>query len=187
MKTLILDGLEHSNEISAFIRKDLRLKGLEAERALLSRMTIAPCRGCFQCWVRTPGVCVIDDDGRKVTEAAMKSDIIVMLTKITFGGYSSHLKKAADRFLPILSPFFMKIGGEVHHRRRYTRYPAMIGIGIQEADDPESAALFSLIIQRHALNIHCPWHMAFTMTETEAEEKIRSITRSISLRAKEAA
>jgi len=53
----------------------------------------------------------------------------------------------------------------------------MIGIGTLQEYDPESAALFSKIVERHALNIHCPWHKsAVLLQDSPAQvvgEKVR--------------
>ena len=36
---------------------------------------IAWCAGCFKCWTTTPGVCAHHDDGRKVAEHWVPSDL----------------------------------------------------------------------------------------------------------------
>jgi len=49
--------------------------------------------GCFGCWNKTPGTCVMKDDSAKIAKAVVNSDLLIFLTPITFGGYSSELKK----------------------------------------------------------------------------------------------
>ena len=66
----------------------------------------AYCLGCFECWTKTPGLCRIDDAGRDVAASVIGSDLAIYLTPITFGGYSSELKKAVDRIICLISPFF---------------------------------------------------------------------------------
>ncbi|MHA2001037.1 MAG: hypothetical protein ACTSVU_02975 [Promethearchaeota archaeon] len=58
---------------------------------------------------------------------------MIYFTPITFGGYSSTLKKALDRQICILSPYFRKVNGEIHHKKRYNKYPSLIGIGYQKS------------------------------------------------------
>jgi hypothetical protein len=150
-------------------------------------MNISPCRGCFQCWVRTPGVCVIDDDGRSVAEAWVRSDLVLLLTPVSFGGYCADVKRAVDRVIPILSPFFMKIRGEVHHKPRYGRYPALAGIGLLSRRDRESASLFSRIIERHATNAHAPWHRSFVLQGDAEFRAVEDIIGPLASPGKEAA
>lgn len=170
MKALLLDavsaavGLPAAEFMGKVIEEEYRKAGWQVQTLRPAEMDIAACRGCFQCWVRTPGVCAIDDGGRDVARAWMQSDVVVLLTQVTFGGYCADLKRAVDRAIPILSPFFMKIRGEVHHKPRYEKYPALVGIGILARRDDEGAALFSRIIERHATNAHSPWHRAFVLT-----------------------
>ena len=73
----------------------------------------------FGCWVKTPGQCVQDDPAREVARACARADLVVLFTPVTFGGYSSELKKAIDRSIPNLSPIFIRIRGETHHPCRY--------------------------------------------------------------------
>lgn len=158
MKVLILNGLPETNDIDASIRNimldELQKREWENRELVLRDEKMAYCTGCFGCWVKTPGECVIDDAGRGVAKAIMESDLVVYLTHVTFGGYSSELKKALDRMIPILSPFFMKINGETHHKKRYDRYPAMVALGILPEPDDESAKLFETLHSRNAINGH---------------------------------
>ncbi len=122
----------------------------------LHDMEIAPCLGCFGCWVKTPGVCVIDDAGRDVAHRIVQSDLVVYLTPLQFGGYSYELKKAIDRSIPIISPLFMRVRGEVHHKKRYERYPRLLALGLVEKQTIEDDELFQSVVQRNAINMHAP-------------------------------
>jgi hypothetical protein len=159
MKALILNGGKDSDqEMDAayqIVRQELSKAGWDVREFVLRNAAMANCQGCFGCWVRTPGTCVIPDDGRDVAAAMIRSDMVVLLTSVTFGGYSSILKKAMDRIIPLLSPFFVKIHGEVHHKRRYERYPDLFGVGLLRQEDAESREIFSKLIERNARNFYC--------------------------------
>lgn len=115
---------------------------------------IAPCIGCFGCWVKTPGVCVIDDAGREVAEQIVQSDLVVYLTPIQFGGYSHELKKAIDRSIPIISPYFRKVNGEVHHKRRYASYPNVAAFAWSDGSQGnEDRDVFETLVMRNAINM----------------------------------
>ena len=166
MKALILEDLDRTaipGLIPGSVAETFRQANWQTETLRPGAMEIASCRGCFHCWVKTPGICVIPDEGRSVAEACMRSDVVVLITPVTFGGYSPPIKKTLDRLIPILSPFFMKIRGEIHHKPRYAKYPSLIGIGLLEKEDDEEAALFSQIVGRNAINMHAPWHRAFVL------------------------
>jgi multimeric flavodoxin WrbA len=120
----------------------------------LRELAIAPCAGCFGCWTRTPGECVMKDDARDVLASYVGSDIVAYVTPVTFGGYSSELKKMLDRFIPVLDPRFTVVGGEVHHLLRYRRYPKTIGLGTLPSPDPEIERLFAGLVARNGLNVH---------------------------------
>jgi multimeric flavodoxin WrbA len=121
----------------------------------LRELAIAPCAGCFGCWTRTPGECVVEDGARDVLRSYVGSDIVVYVTPVTFGGYSSQLKKLLDRIiLSVLDPRFTVVGGEVHHLLRYRRYPKTLGLGTLPSPDPEAERLFAGLVARNGLNIH---------------------------------
>jgi multimeric flavodoxin WrbA len=105
--SVLMDILNHNNaDVSVYRLKDL---------------TLAHCTGCFGCWVKTPGTCVASDEGRKIIQSVIQSDMTILYSPVTFGGYSSVLKIIVDRFIPLVLPFFGHFHGETHHTRRYSR------------------------------------------------------------------
>lgn len=119
---------------------------------------IAYCLGCFECWIKTPGLCRIDDAGRDVAASLIGGDLTIYLTAVTFGGYSSALKGAVDRAICLVAPFFTRIDGEVHHQARYQHYPALLGVGVLPAPHPAQEQIFHTLVGRNAINLHAPQH-----------------------------
>jgi multimeric flavodoxin WrbA len=76
----------------------------------------------------------------------------VYVTPVTFGGFSSELKKAVDRLIPNISPYFARVQGETHHQRRYAHSPSLIGLGILPQPDREAEAIFKTLVEHNALN-----------------------------------
>ena len=184
MKALILNG-ERENEsalgpVQEILTRELSIPGWTAESILLREKEIARCMGCFGCWVKTPGVCVIDDFGREVARMVVGSDLLIFLTPITFGGYSSELKKAVDRFAcPMLLPFFTKREGEVHHKARYKSLPDLIVIGIMPRKDGESERIFTKLVERNALNLQSQTTKSAIYYRSQDPERIGKGVRSL--------
>lgn len=177
MKVTVLDGAHEDgtlvDDVLAMLLDDLGQKGWQVGALILRELDIRHCIGCFGCWVRTPGVCVIDDVGRDVARATIQSDLVVWLTPVTFGGYSSQLKKALDRTLGLISPFFTKIDGEVHHKPRYERYPRVLAVGVLPQADAESGRIFKTLVGRNAINFHAPAHVASVVWQDQDPGRIR--------------
>ncbi len=172
MKALILDGglagQTMTDPIRSRLLDTLNQMGWQVQGLVLHEEKIAYCLGCFECWTKTPGLCRIDDGGRAVADAVIHSDLVIYLTPITFGGYSSELKKAIDRIICLVSPFFTKINGEVHHQARYDHYPIMVGVGILPQPDRVQTAIFTKLIERNAINLHAPVHATLVIDGTQA-------------------
>lgn len=159
MKALVLDGSREGDSLTpvAVLGMTSALAGRVdfVELVKPRELAIAPCAGCFGCWTRTPGECVIKDDARDVVGSYVGSDLVVYVTPVTFGGYSSELKKLLDRIiLSVLDPRFTVVGGEVHHRLRYRRFPKTVGFGTLPSPDPEAERLFARLVARNGINAH---------------------------------
>jgi hypothetical protein len=159
---LLLDG-RRDDEPTLALAHDALAAGLTAggwavDDWRLRADKIAWCAGCFKCWMTTPGVCARHDDGRAVAERWVRSDLAVFLTPVTFGGYSSELKKALDRAIPILLPYLRKRGDDTHHPQRYERRRDLLVVGTVPAgqvDGPE-ARTFRRLVERNTLNMEPP-------------------------------
>jgi multimeric flavodoxin WrbA len=81
------------------------------------------CVGCFGCWIRTPGKCVIADRGADFVRPFSLCDEFIVISRLTFGGLSPDVKAVLDRSIGIVMPFFRYIGGETHHTKRYEKTP----------------------------------------------------------------
>jgi multimeric flavodoxin WrbA len=159
MKALVLNGSENDssavNMVSDYVVDFLRMNGHEVEVRVLRNEKIAGCLGCFGCWLKTPGECVINDAGSDLPRKVVQSDLVFFLTPMTFGMYSHELKKALDRFpCPVLLPFFEKIDGEIHHSPRYESYPSLVAMGVLPNPDEESENTFTNLVARNGINLH---------------------------------
>ena len=174
---LILDGRIGDDAIAdksaSFAKTWLTAAQWTSIHYKLNEMAIAPCLGCFGCWVQTPGVCVIDDVGREVAKAIVRSDLVVYLTPILFGGYSHELKKALDRSIPIISPMFKRVHGEVHHKKRYDSYPDVLALGWRDKITEEDEALFHSVVQRNGINMHASKVRFDIFKTSESDETLK--------------
>ena len=157
MKTaLLLDGSRNNDATAGRVRSRLEplleAQGYEIEYVALRERKIGPCMGDFFCWIRTPGTCMQDDDNREIAAKVVHSDLLVFLTPVVFGGYSSVLKRMVDHFPQNALPFFEKVDGEVHHARRYPHQADFLALGWQEHPDPQEAAVFRRLTGRNANN-----------------------------------
>ena len=84
MRVLVLNGSPKGDKSNTYRLTSAFLDGLrqtqpvEAETIEVGKLHLLPCRGCFACWSKTPGKCVLQDDMAGVIEkilAANKEDI----------------------------------------------------------------------------------------------------------------
>lgn len=80
---------------------------------------VKPCRGCFGCWTKTPGRCVINDRCSDIASYIAKCNEVILISPVMFGGYSENIKAIIDRFIPYVLPYSRIVGGEMHHKMRY--------------------------------------------------------------------
>ena len=81
--------------------------------------TIKPCVGCFGCWVKNPGQCVMKDGYERMGELIHRAYEVVVISRYTYGGFSSFVKNVFDRSIGWVLPYFEVYEGEMHHKKRY--------------------------------------------------------------------
>ena len=158
MKAILLDGSRPEDIIAQRVypalTAELNSLGWQVERMCLREKKIGNCAGDFFCWVRSPGICNTNDDNRLIAAEIMQSDLVIYLTPVTFGGYSSELKRMVDHQIQNILPFFANIHGEVHHQKRYKQYPDLLVIGWLEEPNARAEAIFRYLVHRNAINMY---------------------------------
>ena len=107
MKILVLNG-SPKKKSDTFRLTEAFLKGMnrnqEHEVHVINVIDkkIAPCRGCFGCWQRMDGHCVIDDDQNEILELYRNSDLIIWSFPLYCYAMPSHLKAVLDRTIPLV-------------------------------------------------------------------------------------
>lgn len=77
------------------------------------------CIGCFGCWVKTPGRCVIHD-GYEGTGIDMGNCTeLILVSRCCYGSVSPFVKTVQDRAISYIHADFVIRNGEMHHKRRY--------------------------------------------------------------------
>jgi multimeric flavodoxin WrbA len=183
-KILVLDGLSSGEGERSHVTDILTgvlAEGGDAVRVFsVKSIKLTNCIGCFGCWQETPGICRYREPRyQEIIEAWVHSDIIVLLTSVTFGGYSSGLKRIIERMLPVLLPYMSASHGEIHHRPRYSKFARLIGIGVQEIANTAEAETFKLVVGRHAVDMSAPSYAAEVLGANDDAEHMRRIFRAL--------
>jgi multimeric flavodoxin WrbA len=126
MKIAVLDGETRG----AGTALDRAIEGLMTQAAArgdaclrlpLSHLDIHQCVGCFDCWIKTPGICRLQDDGSRLAAASAWCDLMVFASPMRMGFTNALLKRATDRLIPAMLPYIRVVGAECHHTLRYDR------------------------------------------------------------------
>jgi hypothetical protein len=78
-------------------------------------LKIKPCKGCFNCWLKTPGVCSQKDDIQWLLPKMREADVIVYATPVYSYGMTGQMKNLIDRMIVIAEPFMEVVDGRSRH------------------------------------------------------------------------
>lgn len=132
----------------------LTAKGHSVQMFTIRDMSISPCIGCFNCWVKTPGVCVFRDDAVDIARVYINSDFAIMASPLIMGYISAIGKSALDRMIPLIHPHLEEVDGEAHHLKRYPSYPGFgLLLGKEPSTDEEDISIVTDIFKRAAINL----------------------------------
>jgi len=145
--------------------------GHDATKLDLAALDLKGCTGCWNCWVRTPGECSKRDDSAAICRSVIHSDLLLLASPMTMGFTTSLLKRAADQMVPLVHPYFVVEGGEIHHRARYAHYPVFaLLLGADADTDADDIAITTAMWSRMARNIKS--RLAFTALANRTVEEV---------------
>lgn len=137
---------------------------------------IHPCSGCFKCWLKTPGRCIINDSYTETPKYIKEADKMIIITEVRYGSYSPYIKRVIERSIGFLLPFFRKYNGEIHHSIRYEHVPELIFIGYSPSINPKEEKTFKDLVKANALNFGAEKYSSFIAKDnTQITEILKNI------------
>lgn len=168
---LLIHDLDDENKI--------KIEGLIPEGSKIYSKdidNIHPCLGCFKCWLKTPGRCIINDSYTESPKYIKQADKMIIITEVRYGSYSPYVKRVIERSIGFLLPFFRKYHGEIHHSIRYDHVPELIFIGYSSTITSEEEKTFKDLVKANALNFGAEKFNSFLVKDTtEIIEIIKNI------------
>ncbi|EKD50785.1 MAG: iron-sulfur flavoprotein [uncultured bacterium] len=129
--------------------------GAETENIFLAEQEIKPCVGCFNCWLKTPGVCVYHDDVTELKKKAESADVLVFATPLYVDNVSGIMKNFLDRLIPSADPHFeLDENGETRHKLPvHARQPKLAVISNCGFPEQSQFQVLRLLFKRMARNM----------------------------------
>lgn len=159
MKITVFNGSPRAERGNTHIMVQEFLKGAQkagadVENIFLVKKEINHCRGCFSCWGKTPGKCVITDDMEELLKTFINSDIVVFAMPVYVDNVTGIMKQFMDRLIPLLDPHMeTDEHGETVHRKRYETYPKIVVISNCGYPEQSHFQVFPLLFKRIARNL----------------------------------
>lgn len=160
MKIVVVNGSPKGRGSNTQIMVEAFLQGAQEAGAetlnvLLAEKEIQHCRGCFSCWLKTPGRCIIEDDMMRILAAADEADVLVLASPLYFDTISSMLKAFMDRMIVKGDPHFSKTasGESRHWKKPGDKTPRLLMMSNCGFPERSHFQAMSHWVQRAALNM----------------------------------
>lgn len=125
MKVLLIESIPrktgYTAKMAGHFKDGLATSEADVRIIDLFNYDIKPCKGCYMCWSKTPGKCIIRDDMDELMEYFLESDIIFLVTPLYHYTMNCEMLKFFERTLP-----FTKYGfnnSPLDLMRNSVRYP----------------------------------------------------------------
>lgn len=160
MKIVLVNGSPKGRGSNTQIMAEAFLQGAQAAGAetlniFLAEKEIRYCRGCFSCWLKTPGSCIIDDDMKSILTEAEGADVLVLASPLYIDTISGMLKVFMDRLVVKGDPHFSKVtnGESRHWKNAKEKTPRLLMLSNCGFPERSHFQALSLWVQRVALNM----------------------------------
>lgn len=160
MKIVLINGSPRGRGSNTQIMAESFLQGAQEAGAetlnvFLAEKEIQHCHGCFSCWLKTPGCCIIGDDMAGILSEADGADVLVLASPLYFDAISGMLKMFMDRMIVKGDPHFVKTdtGESRHLKKSDDKIPQLLMISNCGFPERSHFQAMSHWVQRAALNM----------------------------------
>lgn len=128
----------------ASIHERLLELGADAEHLTIAEDGLKPCLGCGGCETKSFRRCVFRDDADRILPYIAQSESLVIVTPLTYGGYSYPAKLVVDKLALI---------GDLHYYVKNKELVKGLGpgkyfvIGVSEGCDEAEAKAFEFLVR----------------------------------------
>lgn len=127
MIALLVD--ETCDTIAHEVETALKRKGKETAYISVNGLDIKTCFSCGYCSTKEYGKCFQKDDMEPILRILVKSEMMIVVTPIVFGSYSSVIKAVIDRSCVLGDTlYYMRHGEIVKNVRSDIKYQYVIGV-----------------------------------------------------------
>ena len=178
MKICVLNGNPEPGELDEYLSRlsvVATARGHSVKVLQLRDMDIKYCVGCFGCWIKTPGECIAKDDSAEVCRHFVHSDLLVCASPVKMGQVPAVLKKAIDKLLPLVLPYFKVVEGEIHHPQRYEQTRDFAVLLQKDGADEEDFAIIERSFRRLCINFDSRFR-CLKLTDEPVEEVVDALT-----------
>lgn len=128
MKILIINGSPRGNQgntahlLASFMEGVKETCDVNVREIIVAEKNIAPCMGCFSCWVGDCGKCCMDDDMTQIIDDIVWADAVIWSFPLYYFNVPGPVKTLIDRTLPMLHPYMVddsNVQGSGAHSFRY--------------------------------------------------------------------
>ena len=161
---LFIHDLSHETDISCF------LPTTTAWHVVSEKGALSSCKGCFDCWVKTPGQCILHDGYETLSQVMGACDSIRILSRCIYGSESPFVKSVLDRSIGYVLPLFTIRKGCMRHRRRYKNTLKLQVLFYGVSPECQEAATARRLVDAQARNMMIK-HVEVSFYETLAALK----------------
>jgi putative NADPH-quinone reductase len=136
-KNLVINGSPRRKNGLTYFYLQYLIKGIEQAGVEVEvidiydkKFNIGPCRGCFTCWTKTKGKCVIKDNANELIEKVNNSYLTIYAFPLYIDSVPAKMKAFLDRQFITVMPVFVPYHNLTRHPIRNTkeRYMALFSI-----------------------------------------------------------
>lgn len=112
---------------------------------------------------------MIRDDAIKIYPVIAKSERVLYVSRVKYGGYDSPMKTMLERAIPVQQAFIRVLDGETHHVQRAVEPKRAVILAYGTTSD-EEREVFRALVARNAKNMNFLSYEIRFVTEDEVEQ-----------------